>query len=239
MPHPRPLADDFVRTIVSSMSPAFYDLCRLAGRFVKVQCIREVVLDAHRADRPGGLLVACTHIGHLEPFVVSSIVKRRVRWMSRMEFYQSRWKAAALNLGGAFPVDRFGNSIPAVRKAIALASQGEMVGIFPEGGVVKGQHAMMRGAAFKHGVCTVSVATRLPILPVVVLGAHELSRVAPWLPFKRGRLYVAFGHDVLPPPRSGSRRADRLEMAGLLQAEFVRTYNDLLNRTGLQDTDIP
>jgi len=221
------------------MIDAFYKSSRLAGKFVKFQCVREVVIGAERAERAGGCVLACTHLSHLEPFVVSALVRRPVRWMARVEFYRNWLAAAALNAGGAFPVDRYGNTIPAVRRAVSLANAGEVVGIFPEGGVAQGKNSLTRGGPFKQGACTIAVATRLPILPVVVLGTHELNRVAPWLPFRRAKLWVAFGRDVVPRPRSDSRREDRLELAGRLSAEFVRTYQELLDHTGLRDSDVP
>ena len=227
------------RTIKYSVVPAFYSVSRLFGRLVMFQCLRDVVLDCDRADREGGFILACTHLSHLEPFVVASVIRRRVRWMARVEFFGRWWASKVLRMGGAFPVDRFGNSMPAVRRAIALARAGEIVGIFPEGGIATGGRSVLRGAAFKHGACTAAVATGLPIVPVVVLGTHDLNRLGPWLPFRRGRVWVAFGHDVVPPVASGSRRHDRLEMAERLQAEFVRTYHGLLERAGLADTEIP
>ena len=221
------------------MIDAFYKSSRLAGRFVKFQCIREVVIGADRAERNGGCILACTHLSHLEPFVVSALLRRRVRWMARVEFYKHWLAAAAMNAGGAFPVDRFGNTIPAVRKAVSLANAGEIVGIFPEGGVTQIASSILRGGPFKQGACTIAVATGLPILPVVVLGTHDLNRVTPWLPFRRAKLWVAFGRDVVPRPRSDSRREDRLELAGRLGAEFVRTYEELLKHSGLRDSDMP
>ena len=159
--------------------------------------------------------------------------------MARVEFYRRRWAAAILNLGGAFPVDRYGCSIRAVRTAVRLASAGECVGIFPEGGVAQGRQSLMRGAPFKQGVCTIAVETRLPVVPVVVLGTDRLNRIEPWLPFRRGRVYCAFGNDILPPPRSASRRSDRSEMALRLGAEFVRVYQLLLGHTGITDDQVP
>ncbi len=197
------------------------------------------MLNAERADRAGGFILACTHLSHLEPFLVSGIIDRQVRWMARIEFYRQRWSAVTLRLGGAFPVDRFGCSIRAVRTAVRLAESGECVGIFPEGGVAQGQQSILRGAPFKHGVCTIAIETRMPVVPVVVLGSDRLNRVGPWLPFRRARLYVAFGNEILPPPRSGSRRADRAEMAVRLRDEFVRVYHDLLSRSGLTDDQVP
>ena len=221
------------------MGALFYQSCRAGGRFITWQTMREVVLDSHRADREGGFILACTHLSHLEPFMVSGVVQRQIRWMARIEFYRNRLAAAVLYRGGAFPVDRYGATLSAVRTAVRLVQSGEVVGIFPEGGVVTGTNSVLRGAAFKQGVCTIAVETRVPVVPVVILGTDRLNRVGPWLPFRRGRIWIAFGNDVNPPPRSPSRRADREEMAARLRTEYIRTYQDLLARTGLTDDQVP
>lgn len=229
----------FGRGTIPAMGTVFYHICKASVRFISIQTLRQTVLDRYQTDRRGGFLLACTHLSHLEPLIVSGIVRRQVRWMARIEFYRRWWAAAILNLGGVFPVDRFGNSLPAVRKAERLIAHGECVGMFPEGGVAKGDQSVMRGAPFKQGVCTISIQTRAPVVPVVVLGTQHLTRVTPWLPFRRGQIYCAFGSEVLPPPRSASRRADRSEMSVRLGAEFVRTYHSLLSHSGLRDEDIP
>lgn len=220
------------------MSTAFYNLCKLGCKFVKLQCVREVVLAPERANRSGGFILACTHLSHLEPIVVSCVVRRHVRWMARIEFYRARWGASVLNWGGAFPVDRFGYSLPAVRNAIRLAARGEVVGIFPEGEVSKGDRSVLRGAAIKRGVCAVAIHAKVPVVPVVVLGTDKLNRVAPWLPFKRARVWIAFGNDIVPDPTL-HRRAARFEMADRLRAEYVRTYRELIEAAGLRDDQIP
>ena len=73
-------------------------------------------------------------------------------------------------------------------------------------------------------------AAGVPVVPVVVLGSERLTTVAPWLPFRRGRLALAFGREVAPPARTRSRRADRAEMTERLRLEFLRTHGDLLER---------
>lgn len=219
------------------MGALFYRSCRAAGRFIQWQTMHRVILDADKADREGGFILACSHLSHLEPFIVSGAIERHVRWMARIEFYQRRWQAAALNRGGAFPVDRFGRSFPAVRTAVRLARAGECVGIFPEGGVTQGRDSVLRGAPFKQGACTIAVATRLPIVPVVVLGTDRLNSIRPWLPFRHARIWMAFGNDVLPPPRSSSRRADRAETALRLREEYIRTYHRLLLHAKGEITD--
>ena len=36
----------------------------------------------------GGMLIAVSHVSHLDPIVVSALLRRRVSWVSRIEFYQ-------------------------------------------------------------------------------------------------------------------------------------------------------
>jgi 1-acyl-sn-glycerol-3-phosphate acyltransferase len=221
------------------MNVAFYSAARAACGAVRVQCIRELVLHRERADRDGGFVLACTHLGHVEPFLASLLVRRRVHWMARSEFYRRWWAATALRLGGAVRVDRYGYSLPAVRRAIGLARQGRVVGIFPEGGVARGGQSVLRGGAFKHGVCTIAIRARVPVVPVVMLGTDRLARVEPWLPVRRGRVWTAFGPEVPPPERTGGNRAARAEMALRLGHEFRRAYAELLSAAGLVDGDVP
>lgn len=221
------------------MNSTFYKTFRLASRFVKSQCIREVVLHPERVDRSGGFILACTHLSHLEPVVVGSIVQRTIRWMARVEFYGSWWASMLLRQHGTIPVDRFGFSLPAVRCAIRLARGGEVVGIFPEGGVAKGPGSVVRGGSIKQGVCTISIRSGVPVVPVVVLGTDRLNRVRPWVPPHRGRIWVAFGRDVAPPARRTTNRRDRAEMSDRLRAEFRSTYEELLAGTGLRDSEFP
>ncbi|MEX2218590.1 MAG: lysophospholipid acyltransferase family protein [Phycisphaerales bacterium] len=220
------------------MNVAFYKSVRLACRFVKVQCIRELVLHRHRADRAGGFILACTHISHLEAFAVGLIVPRPVHWISRIEFFKRRWAAAIMLAGGAVPVDRTGFSLPAVRRAIRLATDGRVIGIFPEGAVTQGARSVLRGGPIKQGVCTIAIRSRVPVVPVVILGTEKLNRVGPWLPARRGRVWVAFGRDVLPPARQTGNRAARAEMASRLTTEFRATYHELLAAASLRDEDV-
>jgi 1-acyl-sn-glycerol-3-phosphate acyltransferase len=230
-------------TLLPPMSPAFYQAGRLLCNFIKFQCIRETVLHKERVDRAGSLLLACTHISHLEPIVVASVVRRHIRWMARVEFYQKWWGAAMLEKGGAFPVDRFGFTLPAVRKAIHLVRAGEVVGVFPEGGVAKGDQSLLRGGPMKQGVCAISLRTGVPIVPVVVLGTERLNQVGPWIPPRRARLHIAFGRDVVPPDSRergpGTNHHNRAELTQRLREEFQLTFRELLEHSGLTQRDVP
>ena len=225
------------------MGSTFYRAARAAFCVPRLACIREHVTGHARANREGPFILACSHISHLEPVFVSSYVRRHIRWMSRIEFYRPPF-GTLLDLTGAFPVDRFGNPSPAIRTAVRLLNQGEIIGMFPEGGVSLAKDSVLRGAPIKQGVCSIAIQTQAPVIPVVVLGTHTLNAIKPWLPTKSARVYIAFGEEVQPPQRSSggpqqSRRTLRQEMAPRLIQAFTQTYRDLLQHANLSDTQFP
>lgn len=223
------------------MGLLFYKLARAWWVIPRAAAIREVVVGKERADRAGPFILAVSHLSHLEPVFVSSHVRRHVRWMARIEHY-GRWLGRTfLDACGAFSVDRFGRPAPAVRLAVRLLEEGEVVGMFPEGGCATGRESVLRGGPLKGGVATISIATGAPVIPVVVLGTHRLNQVRPWLPTRSGRVWMAFGKDVTPPlrPPGHSRRALRLEMLAGIRAAFVDTYRSVLSEAGIRDEDFP
>src|SRR5689334_4274835 len=82
------------RTVITSQPPmgrASYEIGKFFGRWFYALSIKSEVLRPHLAERSGGYLLACTHISHLEPFILSCLIKRRVDWMARIEFYRRAW----------------------------------------------------------------------------------------------------------------------------------------------------
>src|SRR5262245_28334985 len=161
------------------MGRGFYKLARAWWVMPRAVAIREVVLHRERAERAGAFILAVSHLSHLEPVFVSSHVRRQVRWMARVEHYSWWLGRTFLGACGAFSVDRFGRPAPAVRRAVRLLREGEVVGMFPEGGCAVGRESVLRGGALKGGVATISIATGAPVVPVVVLGTHTLNQVRP------------------------------------------------------------
>jgi 1-acyl-sn-glycerol-3-phosphate acyltransferase len=85
----------------------------------------------------------------------------------------------------------------------------------------------MRGAPIKRGVALISYRTGVPVLPCAIIGADRLNRVAPWLPFRRARLWVAFGDQLIEPRTDLDRKAAREVMAGELGQAFVKLFTEL------------
>ena len=219
-----------------------YAAGRFLGRWIYALSIRGEVLRRGLAERPRGYVLAVTHLSHLEPFIVTVLLRRKVDWMARIEFFRNRVARGLLYGTDAVPVNRFGVPVSAIRKAIGRARAGRIVGIFPEGGVVHGPASACRGGPLKEGACLVAIRAGVPVVPCVVIGTHALNEVEPWLPFRRARLWVAFGEPIQPPPMSDAppdRKTARRAMSRQLGDAFCALYAELRARYDIPESAVP
>src|SRR5579863_8942200 len=212
-----------------------YRLCHLGGRFVFFCTMRLHLIRPEAMARSGPYLIACTHLSHMEPFLLAVLLPRPIDWITRTEFFKYRPAAWLLRALNAIEVRRFGVPVSAVRKSIHRLQGGRIVGICPEGGVAKGADSCIRGGPIKHGVCLISYRTGVPVLPCVILGADKLNCVPPWLPFRRAKLWVAFSDRVIEPRRDLERREARRAMAEELAREYVKLFKELLERFAVEE----
>jgi 1-acyl-sn-glycerol-3-phosphate acyltransferase len=220
------------------MNRFLYSTFVTAGRLVFVVTIRLHLLRPQLAEREGGYILALTHLGHVDPFCSSVLVRRPIRWMARREFFQFRILSWLLGKMGAFSVNRQGIPVSSIRRAIELAREGEVVGICPEGGRKCGAESAFRGGQIKKGVCSVSIRSGAPVVPCVMLGTPALNHVIPWLPLKRTKLWIAYGEPLAPPPGK-STRATREALRDQISQAYVRLYGELRATFGLEDATVP
>jgi 1-acyl-sn-glycerol-3-phosphate acyltransferase len=223
----------------SWFSRRVYNGCWWLGRWIWFGTFDLKELHRERLDLPGGYVVACTHLSHLEPFLLGIYYRRTINWITRIEFYQHRWMIWFLSRFGAIPVRRQGVSASGVRTAIERVGNGMVIAIAPEGGVATGGRSVCRGGAIKGGAALIACRTGKPVVPVVMLGTHVLQRVGPWLPFRRAKLWIAVGEPVYPPPPTHPRKAAYAEMTGRVSASFRSAYRELVDRFGLDEGQFP
>ena len=227
------------RGIARSKPPGrFYDLCRWLwlGVFGFTMRIRRSGRLA--GGNEGGVLIAVSHVSHLDPIVVSAVLRRRISWVSRIEFHRQWFMRTVLYHGGAFQVDRAGPALPTIREGLRRLKRGEAVGIFPEGEIMRGADSVLRGAAIKHGVCLLAARSGRPVLPVVVLGTDQLGHLGPWLPAKRGKLWVHVGNPI-HAQTGGHGRQGRAEFAARLAAEYCRLFAEMRVKYDLPESIVP
>jgi 1-acyl-sn-glycerol-3-phosphate acyltransferase len=223
------------------MNQTIYRLCCRGIDFVRTQCLDVRTLGLIRLRRQGPFIIACTHVSHLEPFLLSSMIDRHVRWVARTEYYRPVALRTVLNWSGAIPIQRTGQPpVRAIRSAVRSLRAGELVGIFPEGGVMRGRDAVFRGGVCKGGVATISLLAGVPILPVIMIGTEKLNSIEPWFPGRRAKLWVSVGEAIEPPACDRStRRAARRRLVETVRERFVGLFAETLDHFALHEARIP
>ena len=83
---------------------------------------------------PGqGAIIVCNHIGPIDPSFIALSTHRIVHWMVAKEYCSDPTMSWFFTIMQAIPVNRRGVDTAATKLAIRYASQGDLVGLFPEG----------------------------------------------------------------------------------------------------------
>ncbi len=226
------------------MKIRLYKSSQILFQYITRLCLDCKTLNIDILDQDQPYLLACTHISHLEPFLLSSVVRRPIRWIARTEMFQFSSSDWLLKQLGAIRMRRNYPSLRAIHESINQLKQNQVVGIFPEGQVRHGNEGIIRGAPFKQGAILIAQRANVPIIPVIILGTEKLNAIEPWLPGSRYQLRIAAGNPVFPQPgyiqsSISVRRRSRHQMAQALGNEFVKTYQEMLRHFQLDDAKIP
>jgi 1-acyl-sn-glycerol-3-phosphate acyltransferase len=220
-------------------------LCQFANRAAALLmkllfgCVARVrVLGSENVNRTSGFLLAANHISHFDPFVISSVVRRKIDWMAMAEFFRFTVVRFLLRAVDAFPADRDRADRKTIRTAIERLKDGRVVGLFPEGGIRDGARSLIEGAPLRPGASTLAHIAGVPILPCVILGSDRLYSTKRWLPLRRTPIWIAFGNPIShSPDLERSQARERIESE--LTFAFKNLYTDLQQIFRLTTDDLP
>ena len=100
--------------------------------------LRIHVIGRENAGHATGFLLASNHISHFDPFIISSVLRRKIDWMAMAEFFPLPIVGWFLRAVDAFPAERDRADRKTIRTAIERLKVGRAVGVFPEGGIRDG-----------------------------------------------------------------------------------------------------
>ncbi len=202
-------------------------------------CVARVyVLRRGNSNLAGGFLLASNHISHFDPFIISSVVRRKIDWMAMAEFFPLPLLGFFLRAVDAFPAERNRADRKTIRTAIERLKQGRIVGLFPEGGIRDGARSLLEGAALRPGASTLAHIAGVPILPCVIVGSDRLYSKSRWLPLRRTPIWIAFG-DPIPHFPDLEKSAARACIEHELAHAFKLLYAELREKFSLTSDDLP
>ncbi len=114
----------------------------------------------------GGAILCANHTSLLDVIIMSAVLNRQIRYMAKKELFKVPLLSQLISALGAFPVDRGGADVAAIRKTISMVEGGELVGIFPQGTRHPGVDP--RTTEVKNGVGMIAYRAKSSVVPVYI-----------------------------------------------------------------------
>ena len=186
------------------------------------------VFGGERLQTTGPLLIAPTHMGHVEPMLLSGEIERPIHWVARTGLFRIGW-GWAMRFAGTIELNQHKVCTQTMRHCIQRLHQGRILGMFPEGKVTNSRTSVAFGGPIYGGTALISLRSGVPIVPIVVLGTDEMVTVESWFPGSRTRVAIGVGEPVVPPPLPARplRRDARRALTEQLALGFQRTRREL------------
>jgi 1-acyl-sn-glycerol-3-phosphate acyltransferase len=164
-----------------------------------------------------GMVVVCNHRSSVDPFFVQCSTQRGIYWMVAREFVENKAFRWFLSKCEVIPVNRGGIDTAATKIAMRRVSQGQVVGMFPEGRINMSERLFLPG---RPGAATVAIKARGVLVPCYIHGAPY--RKVAWSPFLMpATVRVKFGQVIDATPY-----ADRIDQG----EDETSVANELLLR---------
>lgn len=128
-----------------------------------------------QVPQEGPVLVAANHVSYLDPlghgyFLLKA--GRRPRFLTKIELYKNPLVRRVLEGASQIPVRRGSGDHAPVEEALKSLAEDQVVVVYPESTVTRNEDfSPMRG---KTGIARLSLAARVPVLPVAIWGSQHV-----------------------------------------------------------------
>jgi len=183
----------------------FYCAVRAAFRVIAIPLFRFRVEGAEKVPPRGAGIVVALHRSWLDPACLGGASPRPVRFLMHQGVYHTWWGRWFYRRMGAIPVPVGGGpSTAALKAALRRLESGELLGIFPEGGIGgKGTDL-----SFFRGAAHLAVRCGAPVIPAEIEGSERAWPHGRKWPGP-ARVRVRFGLPI--PPVEGLERREAVD----------------------------
>lgn len=135
------------------------------------------------SQEEGPYVLVCNHISNTDPiFLCAGLKHQQPNYMAKKELFKVPLLSSLVRALGAFPVDRGGADVSAIKKTISYLKSGKCIGIFPQGHREQGKTPME--ANLKTGAAMITVKAQATVLPCCIKTKDNKFRL-----FKRIDVY--------------------------------------------------
>jgi 1-acyl-sn-glycerol-3-phosphate acyltransferase len=160
----------------------------------------------------GPVILAANHRSFLDSIFIPLMVRRRVTFVAKAEYFDDPKTAWFFRGVGQIPIRRGGGSASerALQSAQDVLAAGNVFAIYPEGTRTR-DGLMHRGHT---GVARLALRTGTPIVPVGLVGTDEIQPVDRRIPHVGRTVTIRFG-EAIDPSRYADGAEDRIALRAL------------------------
>lgn len=192
----------------------FYTVIKFLANIIFRILFRVKTHGIENVPSEGKFILCSNHANNLDPVFVSMVMPRKISWMAKKELFKYKFISYLGYKLGAFPVDRNGSDVSAIKNALRVLKDDKVLGIFPEGTRVK----KMDLEAAKPGVALLSIKSGADILPVLIDSNYKL--------FSKINIYIGKPMDIKNEDGSKPTTEEYLEKSQLV----LKTIYGLKNK---------
>ena len=176
-------------------------VCKVFGRWE--------VIGRENIPEKGGVMLCGNHVSYIDPPALGAGATRPVHFMAKLELFRIPVLGFLIRHVGAFPVKRGTADRSALKKAVELLKNGEIVGMFPEG--TRSLDGKLKPP--EPGVGMIALRARVPVVPVALVNTEKLLPPHSFL-FKFSRVKVVYGKPVALDDIDGQGGREAIEEVG-------------------------
>lgn len=171
--------------------------CLLTGLFKVVYNLK--IHGSENVPESGRYVVVSNHISLGDVIILAISCKRQIYYMAKKELFSIPVLSQLIRALGAFPVDRHGSAVSALKTAVKHLEHEKLVGMFPQGTRQRG--VSVSDTEFKTGAAFCAYRSKAGFIPCYIKTKDQRFGF-----FKRTNVY--FGNPVdfsdLPYTEGGS-----------------------------------
>ncbi|MBQ7124957.1 MAG: 1-acyl-sn-glycerol-3-phosphate acyltransferase [Clostridia bacterium] len=141
------------------------------------------IIGAENEPPVGSYLICANHISEADPVIIGASIMHNPKYMAKKELMSVPILKQLVTALGAYPIDRKGNDVGAIKKTIEMLKNGESIIMFPQGTRYRGVNPSE--TSIKHGCALIALRSETPILPIYIKTKNYKIRL-----FKRTEIII-------------------------------------------------
>jgi 1-acyl-sn-glycerol-3-phosphate acyltransferase len=202
-----------------------YTFVRVLVSLPTLLIYRVRAIGVENVPKSGPLLLAPNHFSQMDHFFIGLHLRRKVRFMAKSQMFGPPVLTYIYKHGGVFPVRRGHHDEEAIKTALTILDQGEMLLVYSEGG--RSRSGKLR--TVKPGIGRIALESGAAVLPVAIHGSEKVRR---WKRLRFPKVTVQFGEPLSFECEQAPSRERQLEVAEQIFAPVREMYGALATRSG-------